>query len=47
MVKHRLQWMLEVCRDSFNIHYYNIESYDTIIKDLLDCYDKNNYTKWF
>lgn len=25
--------------------HYNIESYDTIIKDLLDCYDKHNNTK--
>ena len=27
--------------------YYNIESYDTIIKELIDNYDKHNYTKYF
>ena len=28
--------------------HYNIETYDTIIKDLLDCYDaKQNDTKYF
>ncbi len=23
-------------------NYYNVESYETIISDLLDCYEKNN-----
>ena len=27
--------------------HYNIETYDTIIKDLLDCYAKKHDTKWF
>jgi hypothetical protein len=27
--------------------HYNIETYETIIKDLLDCYSKHNDTKWF
>ncbi len=27
--------------------YYNIETYDTIIRDLIDCYDKHNDTKWY
>jgi len=26
---------------------YNIETYDTIVKDLFDCYNKNNNTMWF
>jgi hypothetical protein len=27
--------------------YYNVESYDTIILNLLECYDKSHYQKWF
>lgn len=27
--------------------YYNVEPYETILENLLDCYDKHNDTKWF
>jgi hypothetical protein len=29
-------------------HYYNHETYETILNDLLDCYDKHNEDKhWY
>ena len=32
---------------AFSRRHYNIETYDTIIKDLLDCYDKQHDQKYF